>query len=210
MQLVNEFSVRAPLEQTWATLLDIERVSGCLPGARISAARADGVYPGSMRVKVGPAVVEYEGTAQVVDVDEDEWIASFEARAHEVRGQGTVSALIRNRLRADGDTTHVRVETTLDVTGRQAQFGRGNMQDVAGRMLGDFAQRYEASLADGGETAAPGTAGGTATSAPPSSADDGALDLGSVLTKLPIVRYGVPAVVGLLLALVLVVRRARG
>ena len=43
------------------------------------------------------------------------------------------------------------VETDLNVTGRQAQLGRGLMEDVAGAILGDFAGRLERELR--GETA---------------------------------------------------------
>jgi hypothetical protein len=76
-------------------------------------------------------------------------------------------------------------------------------------MLGDFAKRFEAYLTDGGDPAAPGGAANGAAAGAPPAADEAALDLGSVLTKMPIVRYGVPAAVGLLVALVLVFRRAR-
>jgi hypothetical protein len=108
----------------------------------------------------------------------------------------------------------VIAETDLSITGRQAQFGRGIMQDVAGRMLDDFAKRFEAYLlegADAGAEAADGSAAGPAAAPAPSSASDGeeALDVGSVLFRIPAVqRAGVAVVVGLLIALLLA-RRSR-
>jgi carbon monoxide dehydrogenase subunit G len=210
MKLENEFTVNVPLERAWETLLDIERVAGFLPGATIEPAGEDGVFHGSMRVKVGPMTVNYRGSAQLQSVDEAARVAEIKVQAKEAKGQGTAAAVIRNRLVEENGLTRVIAETDLEVTGRQAQFGRGIMQDVAGRMLGDFAKRFEAYLTDGGDTAAQGDAtNGAATSAPPPANDEAALDLGSVLTKMPIVRYGVPAAVAALLALVLVFRRAR-
>jgi uncharacterized protein len=149
VKLTNEFTVAAPIERTWETLLDVERVASCLPGASIEPVGEDGMYRGSMQVKVGPVSVSYSGTVRLADVDADQHVASFAARANETKGTGTATAVIRNRLEPAGDGTRVVVETDLDVTGRAAQFGRGLMQDVAGRMLGDFAGRLERLVLEG-------------------------------------------------------------
>jgi uncharacterized protein len=223
MKLQNEFTVDVPLERAWDTLLDIERVAGFLPGAKIEPAGEDGVFHGSMKVKVGPMTVNYQGTARLAAVDEQARTADIEVRAKEAKGQGTAAAVIRNRLLEESGGTRVIAETDLQVTGRQAQFGRAIMQDVAGRMLTDFARRFEAYLAGGGEEAgadaaavadggpgetsaaraeAPGAPAAAPPPPPPSEPED-ALDLGSVLTQTPVVRYGVPVAAGLVLLLVL-------
>jgi carbon monoxide dehydrogenase subunit G len=202
MKLQNEFTVSVPIERAWETLLDIETVAGFLPGAKIEPAGEDGVFHGSMKVKVGPMTVNYQGTARLAAVDEQARVADIEVSAKEAKGQGTAAAVIRNRLIEAAGGTRVVAETDLQVTGRQAQFGRGIMQDVAGRMLGDFARRFEEYLkADGG----------TSTLPPPAAAEpEEALDLGSVLTQTPIVRYGAPAAAGVvLIALVVGLRRSR-
>ena len=54
MKLRNEFTVAAPLERTWATLLDVPRVAAALPGAAIEPGGANGDYRGRMKVKIGP------------------------------------------------------------------------------------------------------------------------------------------------------------
>jgi uncharacterized protein len=207
MKLQNEFTVNVPMERAWETLLDIERVAGFLPGAKIEPADENGVFRGSMKVKVGPMTVNYEGTARLAAVDEQSRTAEIEVAAKEAKGQGTAAATIRNQLFNESGGTRVMAVTDLQVTGRQAQFGRGIMQDVAGRMLGDFAGRFEAYLnqADGGTAPAGSAAGQTP---PPPESDHEALDLGSVLTQMPIVRYGAPLAAGTLaLAVVLVARK---
>jgi carbon monoxide dehydrogenase subunit G len=203
MKLQNEFLVHVPLERAWETLLDIERVAGFLPGAKIEPAEEDGVFRGSMKVKVGPMTVNYEGTARMAAVDEQSHTADIEVRAKEAKGQGTAAAVIRNRLVEENGGTRVIAETDLQVTGRQAQFGRGIMQDVAGRMLTDFARRFEAYLAGEGEAAAVERPAAAAPPPPPVPEPEEALDLGNVLTQTPIVRYGVPLAVGLVILLVL-------
>jgi carbon monoxide dehydrogenase subunit G len=217
VKLTNEFTVAVPIERAWETLLDIERVAGFLPGAKVEPSPEKDVYHGSMRVKVGPMVVNYEGTARLVRADESERVADIAVQARDTKGQGTASATIHNRLVPDNGGTRVIAETDLSITGRQAQFGRGIMQDVAGRMFDDFARRFEQYLlhGDGTEADRRGTApeSGPAdegdAAAAPTSADDSALDLGSVIFRTPSVqRAGVAAAFGLLLVL-LVLRRRR-
>jgi uncharacterized protein len=207
MKLSNEFTVAAPLARTWETLLDVERVAGCLPGASIEPVGEDGMYRGSMRVKVGPVTMAYSGTVRLADVDADQHVASFDARAKETKGAGTAAAIIRNRLEPAGDGTHVVVETDLNVTGRAAQFGRGLMEDVASKMLADFAGRLEQLVLEGAPAAqAPAATEPGAPAAPAPEPEETSLDVGGVLLR----GYrGQLAVGGGLLALLLLVVIAR-
>jgi carbon monoxide dehydrogenase subunit G len=203
MRLTNEFDVGVPVAQTWATLLDVPRVARALPGASIEPESEGGAWRGTMRVKLGPVTTDYAGSARVQDVDDDDHVASFRVEGREARGQGTAAATITTRLAPqDGGGTHVVVETDMQVTGRQAQLGRGLMEEVAGAILGDFARRLERELR--------GEGGGGEEDA------DDALDVsaavrGPLLERAAIA--GVGALVGLLLGLLvgrLAWRRSRG
>jgi carbon monoxide dehydrogenase subunit G len=214
LKLSNEFTVAVPLERAWETLLDIERVAGFLPGARIEPSDEEGVYHGSMRVKVGPMVVNYEGTARLVLADESEHVADIAVEAKDTKSQGTASATIRNRLVPHDGGTRVIADTDLAITGRQAQFGRAIMQDVAGRMLDDFALRFENYLLHGDadeRAAVSGSAGaGEAATRVQGAEDQGALDLGSVAFRTPAVQRAALALFGgLVLAILLFGRRSR-
>lgn len=156
MRLRNEFVVGAPLERAWATLLDVPRVTRALPGATIDPEPEGGAWRGRMKVKLGPVTTEYTGTARVQDVDEDDRVASYRVEGREVRGQGSAAATITTRLSAEDGGTRVVVETDMQVTGRQAQLGRGLMEDVAGAILGDFAGRLERELSGEGSDVAAG------------------------------------------------------
>ena len=206
MKLENEFSVAASIEDTWGTLLDIERVATCLPGATIEAGDEDGVYHGAMKMKLGPMNVQYKGTAKLQDVDEDTHTASIAVQAREAKGQGTAAAVISNHLEQVNGKTRVVAITDLKITGRQAQFGRGIMEDVATSMMKQFATRLEEEIRSGGAKAAkPAEPAGSTTPsagsassrpepgapsafAPPS--DDGdVLDVGNVLANTQMIRY---------------------
>jgi carbon monoxide dehydrogenase subunit G len=215
MKLQNEFTVAVPVERVWDTLLDIETVAGFLPGATIEPGGEEGTYHGAMKVKLGPMTVNYTGTARLAGVDVAARTADIEVRAKEAKGQGTAAAVIRNTLVQQNGSTRVVAETDLQITGRQAQFGRGIMQDVAGRMLGQFAQRFEDYLLEGdpaeasesNAAQADGKAEAPRASAPPRQADDDAMDLGSVITQIPALRYAGAAAI--LIALVVLLLRGR-
>jgi hypothetical protein len=50
----------------------------------------------------------------------------------------------------DGDGTKVNVSTDLTITGKVAQFGRGVLADVSGKLIGQFVDALEADLEAGG------------------------------------------------------------
>jgi uncharacterized protein len=147
--LENEFSVAAGIDTVWRELLDMEGVASCLPGATITATDEENVYDGSMRLKIGPMRVEYRGTATLIEVDESSHTAVIALRAREAKGHGGAVATIRNRLESTPAGTRVRAQTDLHITGPQAQFGRGVIEDVGRRVLSEFSARLEQKIAGG-------------------------------------------------------------
>ncbi len=152
MKINNEFTVGVPVEQAWDVMLDLERIAPCLPGAAIQGSEDD-EYQGTMKVKIGPITANYKGTVKVEEADEENHRAVLQATGRDARGQGTASATIVSTLQEEGDETRVTVETDMKLTGRAAQFGRGIAQDVATKMLTQFAECLERELSGGGGAA---------------------------------------------------------
>jgi carbon monoxide dehydrogenase subunit G len=138
MELEHSFTVPVPEERAWEVLLDVERVAPCMPGASLDSVDGDDIA-GRIKVKVGPIVMTYAGTARFTERDPRAHVVTLEASGKETRGAGTASATVRSILEGQGDQTHVIVHTTLNVTGRPAQFGRGVMAEVGGKLIGIFA-----------------------------------------------------------------------
>ena len=166
MKINNEFTVGVPIEEAWNTMLDLERIAPCLPGAAIQGSDDD-EYQGTMKVKIGPITANYKGTVKFEEADEENHRAVLNASGRDARGQGTASATIVSTLQEEGDETRVKVETDMKLTGRAAQFGRGIAQDVATKMLTQFAECLERELSGGG-------AAEEAANAASTSEDDGA------------------------------------
>jgi carbon monoxide dehydrogenase subunit G len=146
MKLVSELQLGAPVQETWRALVDVPRVAQALPGATIEPGPVDGAYRGRIKIKLGPVITEYTGLARLQDVDDDDHVASFHVHGREAHGQGSAEATITISCSGDAIGTRLRVETDLQVTGRQAQLGRGIMEDVATRVLAEFAARLERAL----------------------------------------------------------------
>jgi carbon monoxide dehydrogenase subunit G len=146
MELEHSFSVPVPAERAWDVLLDVERVAPCMPGATLDSVEGDSIA-GRIKVKVGPITMTYAGTAKFTERDKDAGVVTLDASGKETRGAGTASASVRSQLTPDGDHTLVTVHTTLNVTGKPAQFGRGVMAEVGGKLVGIFADNLAAMLA---------------------------------------------------------------
>jgi uncharacterized protein len=153
MELDNSFTVPVPPDVAWDVLLDVARIAPCMPGATVDEVDGD-VVNGRIKVKVGPVSLTYKGTATFTERDVDARTVSVEASGKETRGAGTASAVVTASLApADGDATLVTMHTTMNVTGRPAQFGRGVMVEVGGKLVDQFAQNLAVQLASDGAAA---------------------------------------------------------
>jgi uncharacterized protein len=142
VKMENEFTVEAPVEQAWETLLDLERITPCLPGAALEEESGD-EYKGTMTIRLGPVTQKYNGTVSFEETDEESRRAVLKADGKDARGQGTASATITSTLSEEDGGTKVRVETDMHLTGRAAQFGRGVQQEVATKLINQFAECLE-------------------------------------------------------------------
>jgi carbon monoxide dehydrogenase subunit G len=161
MELEHSFTIPVPPEQAWGVLLDVEKVAPCMPGATVDSVDGDEIK-GRIKVKVGPVALTYAGTARFTDKDEQARKVVLEASGKETRGSGTASATITSTLSDEAGQTRVVVHTTMTVTGRPAQFGRGVMAEVSGRVIEKFATNLAAQLSGGAAAPAASTPAATA------------------------------------------------
>ncbi|KPI20361.1 carbon monoxide dehydrogenase subunit G [Actinobacteria bacterium OK074] len=147
MRLENTVTIPVAAQEAWRVLLDIERVTPCVPGATLTSRDGDS-YRGRIKVKLGPVSLTYDGTVRFVSRDETDRTVVLEAAGRETRGNGTAKALVTCRLADSGEnSTEVSVATDLAITGKPAQFGRGTLAEVAGALIGQFAKNLAAQLA---------------------------------------------------------------
>ena len=158
MELDHSFTVPVPPDQAWDVLLDVQKIAPCMPGAQVDSVEGDDVA-GRMKVKVGPVSLTYKGMASFKDRDAAERSILVEASGKEMRGAGTASATVRAALSPENgsgdESTLVTMHTTLNVTGRPAQFGRGVIAEVGSRLIDKFADNLAQQLGGGAAAEAP-------------------------------------------------------
>lgn len=146
MEFSNSFAVDVPLDRVWLLMLDAQQVAPCVPGAQITESVDDLHHKGTVKVKLGAVQMTYRGELEM-QPDESSRTIMLKARGSESRGGGGASGTFTTTLSTtDSGSTQVDIHTRVDVTGRVAQFGRGIMQDVATRMIKEFASCLERKL----------------------------------------------------------------
>jgi carbon monoxide dehydrogenase subunit G len=150
--LKESFEVRAPVDSVWRFVMDPGQVAACMPGAVLDETVDERTFHGTIRVKVGAITTSYKGRVQLVDVDESAHSVRMTAEGREAGG-GTAKGSMSSALRAvDGGRTAVDMESTVEITGRIAQMGRGMIQGVSKELFAQFVASATARL-----EAAPGT-----------------------------------------------------
>lgn len=150
MQLDSTFAVTAPIDQVWSTLMDFERVAGCVPGAEVTNRLSEDAYQVAMKVKLGPVTMQYKGQMEVVERDAAGHRAVLKGSAKEARGQGTAQATAQLQLVEDAGTTRGSVNADIALSGRAAAMGQGVIGSVTDQMMAQFAQNLQVMLNQAG------------------------------------------------------------
>ncbi len=179
MDLLNSFVVPSDIETAWQTLHDVEGLAPCMPGATLLSHDGDDMT-GSVKVKLGPVAMTFAGQATFVSRDEATHTMVIEGAGKETKGTGTAKGIVTAVLVEEAhDRTRVDITTEFTITGKAAQFGRGVMQDVAGRIIDQFSANLAATMAASGAAAAAAASGEAAPSA------DGAAPAAATTTTAP-------------------------
>ncbi len=154
MDLTHTFTVPIGVEETWEHFGDLAALAECFPGATLTSSD-DTSFAGSVKVKLGPIALVYNGAGTFVEKDDAAHRFVVDAKGKDKRGNGTAGAKVTLSMVAGaGGTTDVEVLTDLAITGKPAQFGRGVMQDVSDKLLGQFVTCLEQRLTATPEPAA--------------------------------------------------------
>ncbi|CAN0531034.1 unnamed protein product, partial [Laminaria digitata] len=159
MDFDNSFDVPLPPDQAWATLMDIERIAPCMPGAELTEIVDDTTFKGKVSVRLGPVALTFQGTASFEDVDNDAHTASVKAQGADAKGRGGANANVAFHLEPSESGSTVKIHTDLQLSGSVAQYGRGAgmIQDLASQIIGQFAKNLAAQIEANQPAAAPGT-----------------------------------------------------
>src|SRR5512132_271284 len=154
MQLENSFEVAASRDTAWNLLMDVPRVVPCMPGAQLTETVDESNWKAKVSVKLGPIALQFAADVSRTEVDAADNRVVLTTNARELRGRGGAQATIASKLTELGPAqTRVDVHTELALSGSVAQYGRGIVHDVAGQMVGKFADCLQKQLVGSEEEA---------------------------------------------------------
>jgi carbon monoxide dehydrogenase subunit G len=154
MQLENSFEVATSRDTAWNLLMDVPRVVPCMPGAQLTETVDESNWKAKVSVKLGPIALQFAADVSRTEVDTADNRVVLTTNARELRGRGGAQATIVSKLTELGPAqTRVDVHTELALSGSVAQYGRGIVHDVAGQMVGKFADCLQKQLVGSEEEA---------------------------------------------------------
>jgi len=148
VKLDKRYPIAASADQCWAVLRDIRAVAACMPGAQITEQLDDTHFKGTVKSKVGPAVMSFAGDIELQGLDEAARTLQLLGKGADKQGS-SASMQLSARLEAGADaadTTLVGV-ATITVSGKLAQFGSRLLVPVSDAMLAQFADNFRAAAA---------------------------------------------------------------
>ncbi|MBS0391206.1 MAG: SRPBCC family protein [Proteobacteria bacterium] len=136
LEIKESFEVAAPIDEVWAFINNPENVVACMPGASLKEIVDANQFIGAVKLKIGAVSAQYQGTITYVDRDERAHVVKMLAAGNE-RGGGTVSGTILTRLESlrSGRSTHIECESSIDLTGKIVQVGRGMIEGVSAQII---------------------------------------------------------------------------
>lgn len=149
MQIENEFTVPAPIDEVWSHLLDVERVAPCMPGAELTESVDESTWKGKVNMRLGPVSLSFAGVVTMEDRDDAAHRVVLRAKGMEQKGKGAANASVTSWLETGENETTVKMVADVQLTGSVAQLSRGLLPEVSRKLTREFAECLRTSMLSG-------------------------------------------------------------
>jgi len=140
VELDHQFSTAKPLDESWHSILDLERLVPCVEGGSVLETIGPESVKAEINVKMGAMSMKFKGTVEVVEQDESAHRALLKVKSREAGGQGFANADVLFSLADGGGTIH----TAAQITGKAASMGEGVVVSVLDALIKDFTGKLAA------------------------------------------------------------------
>jgi len=134
VELDHSFSTTKPIDQSFAAIVDLERVIPCVEGGSVLETTGPASVKAQIVMKMGAMSMKMVGTVEVAEQDAAAHHAVLRVKAREAGGQGHANADVTFDLDDGGGKIHTRAQ----ITGKAASMGEGVMVGVLDAMIKDF------------------------------------------------------------------------
>ena len=140
VQLDHPFTTAKPIDESYATILDLARVVPCVEGGSVLEKTGPDSVKAEIKVKMGAMSMTFTGTVEIVEQDAAAHRVLMRVKSKEAGGQGYANADVTFTLSDGGGTIH----TNAQITGKAASMGEGVMVGVLDALINDFASKLSA------------------------------------------------------------------
>lgn len=140
VELEHPFSTAKPIDESFATILDLERVIPCVEGGSVLEKTGPDSARAEIKVKMGAMSMTFTGTVEIVEQDAAAHRAVMSVKSKEAGGQGHANATVTFDLHDGGGT----IRTNAQITGKAASMGEGVVVGVLDALIKDFAGKLGA------------------------------------------------------------------
>ena len=134
VELDHRFTTSRQIDDSFETILDLERVVPCVEGGRVLERTGPNTVNAEIVVKMGAMGLTFTGTVEVVEQDPEAHRAVIAVKSREAGGQGHANANVSFQLEDGGGAIH----TSAQITGKAASMGEGVMVGVLDALIKDF------------------------------------------------------------------------
>ena len=134
IELDHSFSTAKSIDDSYAAILDLERVVPAVEGGRVVEATSPESVKAEILMKMGAMSMKLIGTVEVIDQDAEAHRAVLRVKSRESGGTGHANADVVFQLEDGGGTIH----TTAQITGKAASMGQGVVVGVLDALIADF------------------------------------------------------------------------
>ena len=134
VELDHTFATEKSIDESFATIVDLERVVPCVEGGRVLEKTGPDTVKAEILLRMGAMSMTMKGTVEVVEQDAAAHRAVLRVKAREAGGQGHANADVTFQLDDGGGTIHTRAQ----ITGKAASMGEGVIVGVLDAMIMDF------------------------------------------------------------------------
>jgi uncharacterized protein len=137
VRLEHAFTTEKPIGESYATILDLERLVPCVEGGSVLERTGPESARAEIKVKMGAMAMTFTGTIEVVEKDDAAHTATMSIKSREAGGQGHANATVAFALNDGGGT----VSTNAQITGKAASMGEGVVAGVLDALIKDFCSK---------------------------------------------------------------------
>jgi carbon monoxide dehydrogenase subunit G len=134
VELDNSFTTARSIDDSYATILDLERVILCVEGGSVLETIGPESVRAEIKVKMGAMSMTFTGTVEIVEQDAAAHRAVMTVKSREAGGQGYANATVTFALTDGGGTIH----TNAQISGKAASMGEGVVSGVLDALITNF------------------------------------------------------------------------